>query len=179
MVSRDVDILFSKEEVENKVAELAKKINEDYKSENLLVVGILKGAFVFMADIIRKMDIAVEVDFMDVSSYGASSVSSGVVRIEKDLDSSIEGKNVLIIEDIVDTGLTLEYIVEVLKRRGPKSVKVCCLLDKPARRKSNIDPDYIGFSIPDEFIVGYGLDYAEKYRNLPDVCILKPSVYKE
>ncbi len=168
-----VDIMYSEKEVADKVKELAATITRDYKGEELLVVGILKGAFIFMADLVRKIDLPLAVDFMSVSSYGSSTVSSGEVRINKDLDYSIKGKNVLIVEDIVDTGLTLNYIKGILQKREPKSIKICCLLDKPSRRKADISPEYIGYSIPDEFIVGYGLDYAEKYRNYPAVCILK------
>lgn len=174
-----VDIMYSEVEVMAKVEELGRIITHDYQGKDLLVVGILKGAFIFMADLVRKIDLPVEIDFMSVSSYGASTVSSGEVRIVKDLDNSIKDKDVLIIEDIVDTGLTLKYIKEILNKREPKSVKVCCLLDKPSRRTADMIPEYVGFTIPDEFIVGYGLDYAEKYRNYPAVCILKPSVYKK
>lgn len=174
-----VDIMYSEAEVMAKVEELGRIITHDYQGKDLLVVGILKGAFIFMADLVRKIDLPVEIDFMSVSSYGTSTVSSGEVRIVKDLDNSIKDKDVLIIEDIVDTGLTLKYIKEILNKREPKSVKVCCLLDKPSRRTADMIPEYVGFTIPDEFIVGYGLDYAEKYRNYPAVCILKPSVYKK
>ncbi|NLB88420.1 MAG: hypoxanthine phosphoribosyltransferase [Syntrophomonadaceae bacterium] len=171
--------MYNESEVMAKIDELGKKITEDYQGKNLLVVGILKGAFIFMADLVRKIDLPLEIDFMSVSSYGSSTVSSGEVKIVKDLDNSIKDKDVLIIEDIVDTGLTLKYIKEILNKREPSSVKVCCLLDKPSRRTANIVPDYVGFSIPDEFIVGYGLDYAEMYRNYPAVCILKPSAYEK
>lgn len=175
----EVTVLYTEEDIKEKVKEMGAAISLDYKDEKLLVIGILKGAFVFMADLIRQIDIPLQLDFMDVSSYGASTVSSGEVRIMKDLDYSIEGKNVLIVEDIVDTGLTLHYISEILKKRGPKSLKIACLLDKPSRRKSQTYPDYAGFSIADEFVVGYGLDYAEDYREYPAICIVKPSVYKK
>lgn len=174
-----VDIMFDEAEVMAKIEELGKQITQDYQGKNLLVVGILKGAFIFMADLIRKIDLPIEIDFMLVSSYGSSTVSSGEVKIVKDLDDSIKNKDVLIVEDIVDTGLTLKYITEILNKREPNSVKVCCLLDKPSRRTADIIPDYVGFTIPDEFIVGYGLDYAEMYRNYPAVCILKPSAYEK
>lgn len=177
MNAQEVDVLYSAVEVQSKVRKLGLKITEDYCGKELIIIGILKGAFVFMADLIREVDLPVELDFMDVSSYGASTRSSGEVKIIKDLDNSIQDKHVLIVEDIVDTGLTLKYIVEILKKRGPRSVKICCLLDKPSRRKSDIRPDYYGYSIEDNFVVGYGLDYNEKYRNYPAVCILKPSVY--
>lgn len=179
MNRNDVEILYDKETISKKVKELAEQISRDYAGKDLLLVGILKGAFVFMADLIREIDIPVELDFMDVSSYGMSTVSSGEVRILKDLDYSIKDKDVLVVEDIIDTGLTLKYIKDLLLKREPRSVKTCCLLDKPARRKTDIDADYVGFVIPDEFIVGYGIDYAEKYRNIPEICILKPSVYQK
>lgn len=176
---QEVDILYSEELLRDKVKELGRLISADYAGGSLFVVGILKGAFIFMADLVREIDIPLELDFMSVSSYGTSTESSGEVRIMKDLDCSIEGKDVLVIEDIVDTGLTLNYITRNLKERGCKSVKIACLLDKPSRRRSPIIPDYVGFTIPDEFIVGFGLDYAGYYRNYPAVCILKPSVYKK
>lgn len=177
MINDVKEVLFSEEQLAEKVKELGKQISEDYKGEEVLVIGILKGANVFMSDLIRKIHIPIELDFMAVSSYGASTQSSGVVKIMKDLDYSIEGKNVLIIEDIIDTGLTLHYLQENLLSRGPKSFKICTLLDKPERRKAAINVDYKGFDIPDEFIVGYGIDYAEKYRNLPYVASLKEEVY--
>lgn len=173
-----VEVLYSREELQRKVAEMGKQITNDYKGQELLVVGILKGAFIFMADLVREINIPLEIDFMDVSSYGLSTSSSGEVRIVKDLEYSINDKDVLIVEDIVDTGLTLKYITGVLKNRNPRSVKICCLLDKPSKRKADIAPDYIGYSIPDKFVVGYGLDYAEQYRNYPEVYILKPSAYE-
>jgi len=173
-----VEVLYSREELRQKVVEMGKQISNDYKGQELLVVGILKGAFIFMADLVREINIPLEVDFMDVSSYGLSTSSSGEVRIIKDLEYSIQDKDVLIVEDIVDTGLTLKYIGEILKSRNPRSLKICCLLDKPSRRKIDIVPDYVGYSIPDKFVVGYGLDYAEQYRNYPEVYVLKPSVYE-
>ncbi|HBQ85465.1 MAG TPA: hypoxanthine phosphoribosyltransferase [Syntrophomonas sp.] len=176
---QEVDVLYDPAELRDKVKELGKKITEDYNGKQLIVIGILKGAFIFMADLVREIDLPVELDFMDVSSYGASTMSSGEVKIIKDLDNSIQDKHVLIVEDIVDTGLTLKYIVAILKKRGPRSVKICCLLDKPSRRKADIRPDYYGYSIEDNFVVGCGLDYNEKYRNYPAVCILKPSVYRK
>ncbi len=175
----EVEVLFTEEEVRLKIKELGREITHDYAGQEILVVGILKGAFIFMADLVREIDLPVQLDFMDVSSYGHSTVSSGEVRIMKDLEESIEGKNVLIVEDIIDTGLTLNYISEILKKRGPKSLRICCLLDKPSRRKSTIKPDYTGFSIEDLFIVGWGLDYAERYRNYPVIGILSPAVYKK
>ena len=162
-----IDVMISEEEIGNKVKELAKQIEKDYEGEQLLVVGILKGASVFVSDLIRKIDLDVNIDFMSVSSYGNGTESSGTVRILKDLDVDIAGKNVLIVEDIIDSGLTLSNLVKELKIRNPKSLKLCTLLDKPQRRTSNIPVDYVGFVIEDKFIVGYGIDWAEKYRNLP------------
>lgn len=171
-------ILLTEEEISNKVVELGKKISKEYENKDLLVVGILKGAIIFMADLLRSITIPVELDFMAVSSYGSSSTSTGIVRIIKDLDHNIEGRNVLLVEDIVDTGLTLKYILENLQTREPASLKVCTLLDKPERRKADVKVDYNGFTIPDEFVVGYGLDYNEKYRNLKNIHVLNPDVYK-
>ncbi|NLV20382.1 MAG: hypoxanthine phosphoribosyltransferase [Syntrophomonadaceae bacterium] len=174
-----VRVLYSEEEVKARIQQMGEIITRDYYEEELLVIGILKGAFIFMADLVRKIDVPLRIDFMDVSSYGSSTISSGEVRIMKDLDYSIEGKNVLIVEDIVDTGLTLNYICEILRKRNPKTLRIACLLDKPSRRKTDTVPDYIGYSIADEFIVGYGLDYAEYYREYPAICILNPSVYEK
>jgi len=175
----EVEILFTEDEVINKVRELGEQITRDYAGQEILVIGILKGAFVFMADLVRQIDLPLQLDFMEVSSYGASTISSGEVRILKDVAVSIEGKNVLVVEDIIDTGITLNYICGILQKRGPKSLKICCLMDKPSRRKSPIKPDYVGFAIEDHFVVGCGLDYAGYYRNYPAVCILKPSVYEK
>ncbi|KAE9633468.1 hypoxanthine phosphoribosyltransferase [Defluviitalea raffinosedens] len=172
------EILFTEEEIAVKVKELGQQISEDYRGEDLTVVGILKGSNIFMGDLIRKIDIPLSIDFMVVSSYGQSTESSGVVKVLKDLEYSIEGKNILIVEDIIDTGLTLDYLKENLFRRKPKSLKICTLLDKPARRKVDLKVDYVGFEIPDAFIVGYGIDYAEKYRNLPYIAVLKEEVYE-
>lgn len=166
-------ILVSSEQIEQKVKEIGKEITEDYKGKELMLVGILKGAAIFMVDLARSIEIPVTMDFMAVSSYGSSTKSSGVVRIIKDLDSNIEGKHILIVEDIIDTGLTLNYITDNLNKRGASSVKICTLLDKPERRKVDVPVDYRGFVIPDEFVIGYGIDYAEKYRNLPDIFSLK------
>jgi hypoxanthine phosphoribosyltransferase len=169
--------LISAGEIEAKVKEMAQRISADYRGKNVLVVGILKGAVLFMADLVRALDIPVCIDFMAVSSYGSSTESSGVVRIMKDLDQSIEGKHVLIVEDIIDTGLTLKYLVENLETRQAASVEVCTLLDKPDRRKIKVDVKYNGFTVPDEFLVGYGLDFNERYRHLPEVYVLKKEVY--
>ena len=170
-------ILLSAVDIRAKVAELGRKISEDYQGKELIVVGILKGAAIFCSDLLREITVPVSLDFMAVSSYGASTKSTGVMRILKDLDESIQGKHVLLVEDIVDTGLTLNYLREYLEGRNPASLKVCVLLDKPSRRKTEVAVEYRGFEIPDEFVVGYGLDYAEKYRNLPYISVLKPSIY--
>lgn len=171
------NIMISEDEIEKRVKELGKQLTEEYKGRDLLIVGILKGCMLFLSDLVRAIDLPLTMDFMVVSSYGSATKSSGVVRIIKDLEREIEGKDVLIVEDIVDTGLTLSYLIENLKTRNPKSIKVCSLLDKPDRRKAQVDIEYVGFRIADEFVVGYGLDYAELYRNLPFVCVLKPEVY--
>lgn len=173
-------VLITEEQIKEKIKELGEKISNDYRNcDNLLLVGVLKGAVVFMADLIRNIDIPLDIDFMAVSSYGSSTESSGVVRILKDLDDPIEGKDLLVVEDIIDSGLTLSYMCDILKSRKPKSLKICALLDKPSRRKIDLKVDYLGFEIPDYFVVGYGLDYAEKYRNLPDICVLKPEIYQD
>lgn len=166
------EVLLTEEQIAKKVEEIAKQIEKDFKGEELLVVGILKGASVFVSDLIRKIDLDVNIDFMSVSSYGKSTESSGVVKILKDLDVNIEGKNVLVVEDIIDSGLTLSKLVDVLETRNPKTLKLCTLLDKPERRKAKIPVDYVGFTIEDNFIVGYGIDWAEKYRNLPYIGIV-------
>jgi len=171
-------ILFSKADIDNKVHELGSLISNDYDGQDLLVVGILKGAAVFMADLIRAMSIDVSIDFMALSSYGASSKSTGVVRILKDLDKSIEGRHVLIVEDIVDTGLTMSYLLKILKARNPASVSICTMLGKPSLRKVDVPVAYNGFTIPDQFVVGYGLDYNEKYRYLPEIYVLKEEIYR-
>ena len=170
-------VLLSREVIQKRVAELGEEITRDYKGKNLLVLAILKGAVPFMADLIREIKTPLKYDFMAVSSYGASTHSSGVVRILKDLDRSVEDLNILIVEDIIDTGLTLKYLKENLAARNPLSIKVVTLLDKPERRKVEVVPDYNGFTIPDEFVVGYGLDFDEHYRNLPYVGVLKPEAY--
>ncbi len=175
---RDVqEILFDEKAIAQIVTKIGKQITEDYRGKDLLLIGILKGANVFMADLMRKIDIPVQIDFMAVSSYGMSTESSGVVRILKDLEHSIAGKHILIVEDIVDTGLTLHYLMDNLISRGAASVASCTLLDKPDRRKVDVNMRYVGSVIPDVFIVGYGIDYAEKYRNLPYIASLKPEVY--
>jgi hypoxanthine phosphoribosyltransferase len=165
-------ILVGEQELKERVQELGRQITDDYRGKNLVMIGILKGAVLFLSDLIKEIKLPLVIDFMAVSSYGSSTKSSGVVRILKDLDEEIEGKDVLIVEDIVDTGLTLHYLVDNLKSRKPASLKICCCLDKPSRRAIPVKVDYVGFSIPDEFVVGYGLDYGEKYRNLPYIGIL-------
>lgn len=171
-------VLLSAEEIAKRVKELGQQITKDYQGCDLLVVGILKGSNMFMSDLIRHIDMPMHMDFMIVSSYGNATESTGVVKIMKDLEKGIQGKHVLIIEDIIDTGLTLKYLTQILNTRKPESVKLCTLLDKPARRKEPVDVDYIGFEMPDEFLVGYGIDYAEYYRNLPFIGVLKPEVYE-
>ncbi len=169
-------ILISEEQIKQRVKELGAQITKDYKGKSLLLVGILNGCVYFMTDLSREIDNLLQIDFMVVSSYGNSTSTSGVVKIIKDLNKSIEGADVLIVEDIVDSGLTLSYIKEVLSTRNPNSVKICTLINKIGRRKTDIEVDYVGFDIPDEFIIGYGLDYAEKYRNLKDILIIKPEL---
>ncbi len=175
------DVLYSKEEIAAKVQEIGNQITKDYPNadEDLVLVGVLKGASVFMADLIRTIKRPIEIDFMSVSSYGKGRTeSTGVVRILKDLDGDIEGKHLILVEDIVDTGLTLSYLSDIMLRRGAKSVKIVSLLSKPDRRTKKVAIDYLGFEIPDEFIVGYGIDYSEKYRNLEFIGTLKESAYK-
>lgn len=167
------EVLVSEEELNKRVRELGDEITRDYEGKDLMLVGILKGAAIFMADLARNIDLPITLEFLAVSSYGNSTESSGVVRIIKDLDTDVRGKHILIVEDIIDTGLTLSYITDNLKKRGAESVKICTLLDKPEKRKVDVPVDYTGFIIPDEFVVGYGIDYAEKYRNLPFVSALK------
>jgi hypoxanthine phosphoribosyltransferase len=172
------EVLVSEEQLNAKVAELGAQISRDYAGKNLLLVSILKGSVVFMADLMRAITIPCSIDFMVVSSYGgANTTSTGLVKIIKDLDADLTGREVLIVEDILDTGVTLSNLVPMLKMRNPNSVKICTILDKPTRRKADIRPDYEGYQVPDEFVVGYGLDYDEKYRNLPYVGVLKPEVY--
>lgn len=172
-------ILVSREEIAEAVAALGKRITEDYRGKELLLVGILKGSVVFFADLIRAIDLPLKTEFMAVSSYGAATRTSGVVSLVKDLTADITGMHVLIVEDIVDSGMTLSYLSKYLSTRGAASIKIATLLDKPERRRVDLKADYFCFTIPDEFVVGYGLDYAEKYRNLPDIGVLDPRVYSE
>lgn len=179
MMKNDIsEILISEEQIQDKVEELGQVLSDYYQDSFPLAIGVLKGAMPFMADLVKRMDIHLEMDFMDVSSYGNSTVSSGEVKIVKDLDTSVEGRDILIIEDIIDSGMTLSYLVELFRHRRAKSIKIVTLLDKPSGRKSDVKADYVGFIVPDAFVVGYGLDYAERYRNLPYVGVLKPEVYE-
>lgn len=171
------EILITEEEIKKKVEDLGAQITEDYKDREITIICVLKGAFMFLADLLRHIKVPVCLDFVAISSYGPYTQTSGVVKITKDLDESIEGKHVLIVEDIVDTGLTLDYLLKIIKARKPASVRVCALLDKPARREVEVEIHYKGFEIPDKFVVGYGLDYDQRYRNLPFVGVLKPDVY--
>ena len=171
-------VLITEEQLAAKVAEMGAQISKDYQGRKLIILGVLKGSVVFMSDLIRSITVPVEMDFMAVSSYGAGVKTSGVVKILKDLDRLIAGYDVLVVEDILDSGMTLSYLTELLRERDPASIRIATLRDKPDRRKVDIKPDYVGFTIPDEFVVGYGLDYAELYRNLPYVGILSPSVYE-
>ncbi|MDQ3407439.1 MAG: hypoxanthine phosphoribosyltransferase [Chloroflexota bacterium] len=180
MVADVAEVLITGEQIEAKVGELGVQLSTDYAGHDLVLVSVLKGALPFMADLMRAMTIPVQVDLMEVSSYGGTATeTSGLVRILKDLSSSIEGKDVLIVEDIIDTGLTLNYLLRYLRGKNPRSLRICALLDKPARRLVEIDIDYRGFTIPDQFVIGYGLDYGEFYRNLPFIGVLKPEVYEQ
>ena len=172
-------VLYSEEELEAKCAELGAQISKDYEGKNLLLVSVLKGAVVFMTDLMRHITVPCSIDFMVVSSYGSGVKTSGVVKIVKDLDADLAGKDLLIVEDILDTGMTLHYLKQLLQDRNPNSIRIATLLDKPERRRAAVRADYVGYQVPDEFVVGYGLDYDEKYRNLPYVGILKPEVYKK
>ncbi|MFZ7121646.1 MAG: hypoxanthine phosphoribosyltransferase [Eubacteriaceae bacterium] len=179
MISDIKEVLIDELTLHNRIKELGDEISGDYKGKNPLVICILKGAVLFMSDLVKRIETFIEMDFMAISSYGNSTKSSGEVRIIKDLDKSVEGREVLIVEDIVDSGLTLSYISRLLKERNAKRIKVCTLLDKPTRRIADVKIDYIGFEAPDEFVVGYGLDFAEKYRNLPFIGVLEEVIYKE
>lgn len=171
-------VLITKEQIEERVKEMGKKITQDYQGDTPVLVSILKGSVAFMADLMRQIEIPCEIDFMSVSSYGTGTKTSGVVKIIKDLDVEIEGRQVLIIEDILDSGMTLNYISDILRSRNPKSIELCTLLDKPERREIPVNVKYTGFVVPDEFVVGYGLDFNEKYRNLPYIGVLKPEKYQ-
>ena len=178
LLDRDVErVLFSEEELRRRVAEIAAEIDRDYAGKEPLLVSVLRGSFVFMADLVRQIHLPCTVDFMAVSSYGSGTSSSGQVKIVKDLSEHIEGRDLIVVEDILDSGNTLSYLLQLLQARRPASVRLCTLLDKPSRRTKPITADYTGFTVDDLFVVGYGLDYAEKYRNLPYIGVLKPSVY--
>lgn len=180
MENRDIkEVLISEEQLAAKVAELGARISKDYEGKKLIILGVLKGSVVFMTDLLRQITIPVEMDFMAVSSYGSGTKTSGVVKILKDLDRLIQGYHVLIVEDILDSGMTLSYLTELLRDRNPASIRIATLLDKPERRTADIQADYYGFRVPDAFVVGYGLDYSEKYRNLPYIGVLKPEVYSK
>lgn len=172
------EVLFSEEKIASIVRNMGRQISEDYVGKNLFMVSVLKGSLVFMADLMRAVTIPCSIDFLSVSSYGNGTASSGEVRILKDLDCSLEGKDLLIVEDILDSGMTLSFLLKTLSARNPASIRLCTFLDKPERRRVDIRPDYVGAEVPDKFIVGYGLDYAEKYRNLPYIGVLKPEVYE-
>jgi hypoxanthine phosphoribosyltransferase len=172
------EVLFSEDELRDKIRQMGAKISNDYSGKELILIGVLKGSVVFMSDLIKEITIPCKMDFMAVSSYGNSSETSGVVRILKDLDFDIQGKDVLIVEDIIDSGVTLKYLMKYLSARKPSSLEIICLLNKPERRKVDIDVKYLGYNVPDYFLVGFGLDFAEKYRNLPYVGILKEEIYK-
>src|SRR5688572_21073401 len=173
------EVLITEEQIRAKVRELGSQVSADYAGKSVTLVSVLKGSLPFMADLMRSIEIPVQIDLMEVSSYGGSATeTSGLVRILKDLSSSISGRDVLIVEDIIDTGLTLNYLLRYLRGKNPRSLRICALLDKPARRLVEIPIDYLGFTIPDQFVIGYGLDFAEFYRNLPFIGVLKPEVYE-
>ncbi len=171
------EVLLTEDQIRAKVAELAGVISRAYQGRRLVLVGVLNGAAVFVADLLRRLDVPAELDFVAVSSYGCSTVSCGEVRLTKDIGCNLQGKDVVVVEDIVDTGRTLSSLVACLRAKGPESVRVCALLDKPSRREVNFQPDFVGFEIPDKFVVGYGLDFALEYRGLPYVAVLKPEAY--
>ena len=178
MLEKDIqEILFTEEQLKNRVGEIARQIEADYAGKEVMFIGILRGSFVFMADLCRAVELPCTLDFMSVSSYGSGTTSSGQIQIIKDLSEDITGRHVIVVEDILDSGNTLSYLLNILEHRHPASVRLCALLDKPERRVKPVELHYSGFSIPDAFVVGYGLDYAEKYRNLPYIGILKPEVY--
>ena len=179
-IKNDIEkILISEKEIQGKIKELASQISQDYKGRTPLLISILKGGVVFLSDLMRHLDIPVEIDFLGIASYGSSTKSSGIVKITKDFNYDISGRDIIIVEDIVDTGLSLQYIINLIKGKNPKSIKICALLDKIEAHSSDIEIDYKGFTVPDIFIVGYGLDYNEKYRNLPFIGVLKEGIYNK
>lgn len=174
MVTADkIDVLLSCEEIEKKVSELAERINRDFAGERVVIIGVLKGSFMFLADLVKKVNLQAEIYFLEASSYGAGTQTTGVVKISRDVDRDLTGENVIVVEDIIDTGITMDKVMEILRARGAKTVKLCSCLSKPSRRKVDIKIDYLGFEIPDEFVVGYGLDVAEQYRNLPYIGVVR------
>lgn len=178
MMTEDLaSVLLTQEQLKRRVQELGEQISRDYRGRQPMFVGVLRGCFVFMADLLRSVDLYCDMDFMAVSSYGSGTVTTGAVEITKDLSKDINGRDIIIVEDILDSGVTLSYLVKYLSGRAPASVRLVTLLDKPARRRADIKADYVGFEVPDAFVVGYGLDYAERYRNLPFIGILKPEIY--
>ena len=180
MLEQDIErVLFTEQELKDRVAEIAAQIDKDYAGKEPMLISVLRGSFIFMADLVRSISLPCTVDFMAVSSYGSGTTSSGQVKITKDLSESIEGRDIIVVEDILDSGNTLSYLFQLLQARHPASVRLCTLLDKPSRRTKPVTADYTGFSVDDLFVVGYGLDYAEKYRNLPYIGILKPAVYEK
>ena len=176
-MSEKIRVLLDEETVEKRICDVAAQISEEYKGKEIHMICVLKGGVFFMCELAKRITVPVTLDFMSVSSYGSGTTSSGTIHVAKDLNSDIAGRNVLIVEDILDTGNTLHQLIKMLKERNPASLKVCVLLDKPARREQEIYADYVGYTIPDAFVVGYGLDYAEEYRNLPYIGVLSPSVY--
>lgn len=172
-MSEQIKVMLSEEKVDQRIAELGEAISRDYAGKQVHIIGILKGSVFFMCELAKRITVPVSMDFMSVSSYGDGTVSSGIIRIAKDLDETLEGKDVIVIEDIIDSGRTLSYLLEILSKRNPNSMKLCTLLDKPDRRVREVKVDYVGFEIPDEFVVGYGLDYAQKYRNLPYIGVVE------
>ena len=178
MLEKDIlEVLFSEEQLDRRVREIAAQIEKDYEGKEIMLISVLRGSFVFMADLCRRIDLPCTLDFMSVSSYRKGTSSSGQVQITKDLSSDISGKHIIVVEDILDSGNTLSYLLKLLEQRNPASIRLCTLLDKPERRVKQVEVHYSGFTIPDAFVVGYGLDYAEKYRNMPYIGILKPEVY--
>ncbi len=171
-------ILYTEEQIQTKIKELGEQITADFKDKNPLLICVLKGAFIFMADLVKRIEIPLQIDFMAVSSYGLAAKTSGEVKIIKDLDAPVQGRHIIIVEDIIDSGLTLSYLMDVLERRNAQSLTIVTLFNKPMRRNVELEPNYIGFELPDEFVVGYGLDYAEKYRNLPYIGVLKKELYQ-
>ena len=178
MADHHIEVMISEEEVNRRIRELGEQISRDYAGRQIHLICVLRGGSFFMCELAKRITVPVSLDFMSVSSYGGDTKSSGVVKIVKDLDDSIRDKEVLVVEDIIDSGRTLSYLMAMLQDRGPKSLHLCTLLDKPDRRVVDVDVDYTGFRIPDEFVVGYGLDYDQKYRNLPFIGVLKPEVYE-